>query len=403
MAIASIETIQKPSCQSEVLHGGGKTSINGRETMTYQAIRALARATVLAAAMAVANTASAQEIVLGSLLPLTGPAAPTGIEEQTGVIFAVDKINAAGGIRGRKITVIHEDSQGKPDVGVLSFNRLTDLRNVPVVITAFSSVSLAIAPLATRKKTLVINPAAQSNQLENASPYLLNTIPLVGDEAVVTAKFALNFMKKKTAAIIYENVAAGIDGKDYFKKAFEQMGGKVLIEEPVEFGQTNFRPTLLKVVASKPDVVYISMTQGHPAFAEQVGQLDSFPVALGTTFSRPFYGFKSTLGWYHTALKSDVTPAMEKEFNEKFKTKEMGFFAREYFNSTNIVLKAIEKVLADGGQITGESVRKAIFDIKTFKSDVATIVFNTNTAVRQIEMLQLAEGARKVVDFDSTK
>jgi branched-chain amino acid transport system substrate-binding protein len=402
MAIAFLKQFKKKPQRTPLDHEERRPSM-GVKQMAYGKFRAVAGVTLLAATLAAVNAASAQDIAIGTLLPLTGPAAPTGIEEQTGVIFAVDKANAAGGIRGHKITVFHEDSQGKPDVGVLSFNRLTDLRGVPVVVTAFSSVSLATAPLATRKKVLVINPAAQSNQLEKASPYLINTIPLVGDEAVVTAKFAVNFLKKKSAAIIYENVAAGIDGKDYFKKAFEAMGGKILAEEPVEFGQTNFRPTLLKVAATKPDFVYISMTQGHPAFAEQVGQLDSFPVGLGTTFSNPFFGYKSTLGWYQTVLKSDISPETEKEFNAKFKTKEMGFFAREYYNSTNIALKAIDKVLGDGGKVTGEALRKAIFDIKTFKSEVTTVTFNSNTAQRQVLMVQYGEGARKPVDFDSTK
>jgi hypothetical protein len=81
----------------------------------------------------------------------------------------------------------------------------------------------------------------------------------------------------------------------------------------------------------------------------------------------------------------------------------MGFFAREYYNSTNIALKAIDKVLGDGGKVTGEALRKAIFDIKTFKSEVTTVTFNSNTAQRQVLMVQYGEGARKPVDFDSTK
>ena len=68
--------------------------------------------------------------------------------------------------------MIYEDSQGKPDQGVLAFNRLLDLHQAPAIVTAFSSISLAIAPLATRKKVLVINPAAQTNKLADASPYL---------------------------------------------------------------------------------------------------------------------------------------------------------------------------------------------------------------------------------------
>ncbi len=87
--------------------------------------------------------ASAQDITIGAILPLTGPAAPAGIQEQQGVIFAVDKINASGGIRGRQVKVIFEDSQGKPDQGVLGFNRLVDLNKAPAIMTGVLVAGLA--------------------------------------------------------------------------------------------------------------------------------------------------------------------------------------------------------------------------------------------------------------------
>ena len=372
--------------------------------MTRHGVRLL-RAAALTVAMTVSYGASAQDITIGALLPLTGPAAAVGIEEQVGVQFAIDKVNAAGGIRGRKINILYEDSQGKPDVGVLSFNKLVDLREVPAIMTAFSSVSLAIAPLATRKKILVINPAAQSNQLENASPYLLNTIPLVKDETTVLVKYLVNKLGKKTAGIIYENAAAGIDGKEDFKKAFVAAGGKILAEEPTEFGQTNYRPSLLKVASTKPDLAYIVITQGHPALVEQAGQVQGFPVGAGTTFLRPAFGYPPSVGWYQSAIKSGISPEIEKEFMEKkkdfvdsAKVKDMPFFAREYFNSTNILLKAIDHVLGKGQPVTGENLRAAIFEIKSFGSSVGTITFDkTNTAMRGVEILQYAKDERKVV------
>src|SRR6476660_1436692 len=105
-----------------------KKQSQGRGEMLF-ATRRVAAFAILAtvAAVAPSGASRAQDIVLGALLPLTGPAAPTGLEEQQGVQFAVERINAAGGIRGRKVQMIYEDSQGKPDQGVLAFNRLLDL------------------------------------------------------------------------------------------------------------------------------------------------------------------------------------------------------------------------------------------------------------------------------------
>jgi hypothetical protein len=108
--------------------------------MSVRPLRAFARVAALSASLTVSWAASAQqELVMGALLPLTGPAASIGLDQQQGIQFAIDKVNADGGIRGRKVNIIFEDSQAKPDVGVLSFNRLVDLRHVPAVMTAFSS------------------------------------------------------------------------------------------------------------------------------------------------------------------------------------------------------------------------------------------------------------------------
>jgi branched-chain amino acid transport system substrate-binding protein len=348
--------------------------------------------------------ADAQELQIGAILPLTGPAAPIGLDQQQGIQFAVDKMNAAGGIRGHKVNVLYEDSTAKPDVGVLSFNKLVDLRGVPAIISAFSSVSLAIAPLATRKKVLVVNAGAQSNQMANASPYLFNTIPLVKDETEVLVKYVVEKLGKKTAAIIYENASAGVDGKEDFKKAFEAKGGKILAEEATEFGQTNYRPSLLKVASVKPDFMYLVMTQDLRPFVDQVSQVQGLPMGIGTTFMRTAFGYPTSVGWVQSAIKSDFAPDLEKEFKEKFKTADVPFFAREYYNAANVVMKAMEHLVAKNVPVTGEALRSAIFEVKNFGTSVANVTFtNSNTAVRGIEIYQYTKDERKVVAVEEQK
>ena len=347
--------------------------------------------------VAVPVAALAEDLTIGALLPLTGPAAPIGLEEQQGVQFAIDEFNEAGGLNGTPVKIVFDDSQGKPDQGVLAFNRLADLEDVPAMLTAYSSISLAIAPIGERREILIVNPAAQSDQLADASSYLVNTIPLVGDEAKALARYAVDNIGK-SAAIIYENAAAGISGRDGFKQYFEEVGGTVIADEPVEFGQTNYRATLLKIAAAKPDFVYIAVTQSQEAMADQIGQVPGFPVGIGNTFSSPFFGYPTTEGWYQTGIESGYPSAeLLAKFNSKFGTDDMGFFAREYYNATNIILEVAEKIVADGGELTGAAMREALFDIKTFDSDVAKIDFSTNTASRPVEILQYQGDERKVI------
>ena len=209
-------------------------------------IRVIRVAVVLAAAIFVCSAASADTIRFGAILPLTGPGGLIGTQQMRGIQFAIDQANAKGGVRGNKIEVQFEDNQAKPDQSVLSFNKLVDLEHVPMIFTAYSGPTLAMAPLATRKKVLMVNAGAQADKLATASPYLINTLPTIGDEIKVLSKYLASEGKTK-AAVLFENDAAGISGRDDYLEYFPKAGGTIVAQEPTQFGQTDFRPALLKL------------------------------------------------------------------------------------------------------------------------------------------------------------
>src|SRR6201996_4456995 len=192
-------------------------------------MRPIAR--IAAAAFAFAATAAtvmgpapgpamAQDTIrFGAILPLTGPGAVIGTEQMRGIQFATDKANAAGGVRGHKIEIQYEDNQAKPDQSILSFNKLADLEHMPLIFSAYSGPSLAMAPLATRKKVLLINAGAQADKLATASPYLINTLPTIGDEIKIISQY-LAKKKLTQGAILFENDAAGISGRDDYLKYY---------------------------------------------------------------------------------------------------------------------------------------------------------------------------------------
>src|SRR5580698_1449120 len=187
--------------------------------------------------------ACADTIRIGAILPLTGPGALIGTQQMRGIQFAIDQANAKGGLRGNQIEIQFEDNQAKPDQSILSFNKLVDLEHLPVIFTAYSGPSLAMAPLATRKKVLMINAGAQADKLATASPYLINTLPTIGDEIKVLSKYLASQGKTK-AAILFENDAAGISGRDDYLEYFPKAGGSIVAQEPTQFGQTDFRPAM---------------------------------------------------------------------------------------------------------------------------------------------------------------
>ncbi len=247
-----------------------------------------------------------------------------------GIQFAVDQANAKGGVRGNQIEVQFEDNQAKPDQSVLTFNKLTDLQHVPVIFTGYSGPTLAMAPLATRKKVLLVNAGAQADALAKASPYLINTLPTIGDEIAVISRRYLIGEGKKNAAILFENDAAGMSGRDDYLKSFPEAGGTILAQEATQFGQTDFRPALLKLADAKPDVMLVAITAGLLQMAQQYKQLDlKFTVAGTTFFADPsVIADPSSAGFVHTQVRIDAPPELAAQFKAKYGV-DMEFFAKQ--------------------------------------------------------------------------
>jgi branched-chain amino acid transport system substrate-binding protein len=350
-------------------------------------VRGLAIA-VLAAATALSGAASAETIHLGAILPLTGPGAVVGTQEMRGIQFAIDAANAKG---GTQVEVQFEDNQAKPDQSILSFNKLVDLQHVPMIFTGYSGPSLAMAPLATRKKILMINAGAQSDKLGKASPYLVNTLPSTGDEVEVMAKYLMQH-GKKNAVVLFENDAAGIGGRDDFVELFPKAGGTILAQEPVAFGQTDYRPALLKLAAAKPDVMYVVITAGMVSLVQQLKQMNPDFLVAGSTFMADPAAIAdpASTGIIHTQVQIDAPPELAAAFKAKFGA-DMDFFARQYYNAAQITLTVLDKLASEKKPVTGEAMHDTLFAIRSFQG-LIPMVFNSNTATVPIGINEMKDG-----------
>jgi branched-chain amino acid transport system substrate-binding protein len=335
--------------------------------------------------------AHADTIKFGGILPLTGPGALIGTAEMHGIQFAVDQANAKGGVHGNQIAVQFEDNQAKPDQSVLSFNKLTDLEHVSVIFTGYSGPTLAMAPLATRKKVLLVNAGAQADALAKASPYLINTLPTIGDEIAVLTKWLVD-QGKKNGAIMFENDAAGMSGRDDYLRSFPDAGGKLLAQEATQFGQTDFRPALLKLADSKPDVMLVAITAGLLQMAQEYHQLGlKFTVAGTTFFADPAtIADPSSAGFVHTQLRIDAPPELASQFKAKYGA-DMEFFAKQYYNAAQIILTTLDKVLSDNKPVTGENMHDTLLSIRKFQG-LIPLEFKTNTASVPLDINEMRDG-----------
>jgi branched-chain amino acid transport system substrate-binding protein len=209
-------------------------------------------------------------------LPLTGSNAKFGEIEKNSYEIAKDEINAKGGIKGRKVELEFEDSQGKPEVSRSIAEKLIDVKKQPVIFGEYSSAcSKAIAPVAEERKVpyMVVTGAIDDITQQNYK-YVFRMNPTNAYYASGMMSFLKEVVKPKTMAILYESTDFGTSGAEEMVKQCAKLGVKVLMNERYESGAVDFRPILSKVKAANPDVIYmVSYVMDASLLMKQIKEL----------------------------------------------------------------------------------------------------------------------------------
>ena len=232
---------------------------------------------------------------LGHLTPLTGFLGPLGEYAVMGVKLAVEEINAAGGINGRKIELIAEDSVN-PQTASTKAERLIERDKVVAIIGEISSASgLAIAQVAQRNKILFFNTGCNSDELRGKScnRYMFHT-EAANSMYVGAAGQALlrdGLVKGKKWYSLTADYAFGHDLLRVAKRFMEAQGGSFAADELVATNVTDFSPYLLKVRNAKPDLVVSNLA------GAQIGNFMKQYLEYGLPFPVAGFGFDTAIAW----------------------------------------------------------------------------------------------------------
>jgi len=322
------------------------------------------------------------EIKIGAILPLTGEMSSHGQDAKEGIELAVEIKNKAGGIKGKKIVVIYEDDRMQPQVGVSVFEKLTTTDQVQVVLGGIgSSVALAIAPIAERKKVVFISPTASNPKLTYAGDYIFRNWPSDNFEGGTMVKAVYNKLKLEMIAILYVNNDFGQGLKNIFREKFEEAGGTILIEEKYDHGDNDFRTQLLKIKRRKPEAVYLpGYYQEIAKILRQAKEMQINALFLSTS---PIENPKllelagnAAEGVIYTRPSFDPEHPNEeyKKFSSAFKQKygkEPGIAAAQCYDVANIIFLSIEQ-----GGLRGEKIQKAMAAVKNFPGVTGTTSFD---------------------------
>lgn len=269
------------------------------------------------------NNLKAEEIKIGAVLALTGPAQHFGKEAKNGMTLAVNEINQRGGVNGNLLKIIFEDSETNPTRAVQAFNKLTELDGVKIVIgDVWNHLTEPLVPLADRKKILLISPTVVEHSVQNKSPYfytLGNKIELMQS---ATNLFLSKFNPNTKVALVIWNNTWGQGYKKHWQTAIKK---NKLIEvatlEISDYG-TTLNTEALKIKTKGAEVVLIPYLAER--LSRRLAEISFNPVILTNYDIFETYFDKNTdksffegLFYYDWKYAPEFLASYEKQFKER--------------------------------------------------------------------------------------
>ena len=356
---------------------------------------------------AIAGSAFSQDTIkIGEFGSLTGDNASFGTSQNNGVQMALEEINAAGGVLGKKIVLTVEDNETKQGETTTIARKLISQDHVLAVIgEVASSKSLEAAPICQASKIPQIATAATNPRVTQTGDYIFRVCFTDDFQAVVIARFVLEKLKLNKIAFmtdVKQDYSVGLTNiaKDYLTKN----GATIVKEQSYSSGDKDFRAQLTDLKAAAPDV--IAITGYYPEAALIAKQARQF-------------GIKATLvggdGWDGSSLIPVGGKAIEGSyFSNHFSVEDTSplvqTFVQKYkqkYNATPDAFAALGydamKLLADAitraGTPDPEKIRAAIQDTENFPGVSGKITIGKDrNAQKSAVIITIKDGAYKYAE-----
>jgi branched-chain amino acid transport system substrate-binding protein len=223
-------------------------------------------------------------IKVGVNLELSGGVASYGESLENGIDIAVDEINKAGGVKGKKLEIIKVDNKSEAAEATNGAIKLTSQDKVTAIIgAATSGDTVAQAQIANDTKTILLTPSGTSPNVTvgdngKLNEFVFRTSFIDPFQGIVAANFATKELNLKNAAIFADSASDYAKGlAASFKETYEKAGGKVVAEEAYVAKDTDFRATLTRIKAKNPEFIFI------PGYYEEVGLIVKQAREMGIT------------------------------------------------------------------------------------------------------------------------
>ena len=214
-------------------------------------------ATAAQSAPAGTSSASEEPFVIGALASLTGVGESYGVPLSQSKLLAVDEINAAGGINGRMLELIVEDSKCTANDAITAYRKLTDVNGVKIILGATcSGGTLGVAPIAEKDGVVILSPSATSPDITFAGDYIFRTAI---NSLQVGTDIGNTLWAEDARKIV--TITEATDYAEGIRRTavaqFEKLGGTVTGAESYSSEVIDFRSQLTKLLGEDPDAILL--------------------------------------------------------------------------------------------------------------------------------------------------
>jgi len=247
----------------------------------------------MAAALFCAAAGAQETIKIGVITDKVGPAKPYSEPTLEGILFGAEEINRAGGVLGRKLELLIEDDQGRPDISATMARKLVDAGAVFILSITLTPATQQQQNVTLEAKTPQMTPMNSGDTLTTqlANPYFWQTGPL-GSIQIATLLSHARAKQLKRVALITDNSDLGQLLGKFFRAGLEKSGIEVVAEEVVARGATTAEPQMQKIRAAKPEAMFMAgvLTPENVLILRAYRQMGlKFPIHSSYNLSVPQY------------------------------------------------------------------------------------------------------------------
>jgi len=352
------------------------------------------------------GTAQAQnEIVIGGLYAMSGQGLTYGRIQSQGAQLAIDEINAAGGVNGRKLRLeIGDHKSGEVKAATSEMSRMVSIYKVAAVLPSFSAPTLAAQAMAVESDVVLINGGGFSPQLLNKK-FLWNNRLTSNLMAVAALKEAWAG-GARSLCMIYRQDPSGIDTAAAARDWWTKQGGKVLCEEKYDIAANNFGAQISKIRSLQPNAL-ATFAYGQQAgiIIKQARDFGYTGPLFGIDFleenitqaGKAIEGMTYATDEFNLDSTEPVTAKFVKSYRDRYK-ENPDLTSANYYEAVYVLRDAMLGLAKANKPITGTNLDAAIRQMRTFATVYGgKMTFNDDGSVQKpITVFQIRD-SKKVV------